>query len=68
MRTCGGCSGHVVKYGPPVRHGVFIDQIIYCPKPKCGWVGVETEIIDEKTYQPKPQQLSMFDLAPSVVK
>jgi len=45
MRACGECSRSVTKYGPPIHNGYFIDQIVICKK--CGWVGVETEILDE---------------------
>jgi hypothetical protein len=59
MRACGKCCKNVVKVGPPVLHGVFLDQIVDCPR--CGWAGVETEIIDPKEYEQEPQQLKMFD-------
>jgi len=59
VRACGACSRAVRKYGPPHRLGYFIDQIIVCPQ--CGWVGVETEILDD---QPEAWQPALFDLPP----
>lgn len=54
---CGGCSGSVKKYGAPTRHGPFLDQVIYCPKPECGWCGVETEDVGDMPEEEK--QLEM---------
>ena len=51
MRACGNCGKAAKKYGPPQRHGDFLDQIVVCAR--CDWVGVETEIIEDKTaWQP----------------
>jgi hypothetical protein len=50
-RACGECSKPCKNYGPPERHGHFVDQIVVCA---CGWTGVETEVIDDiekETYQ-----------------
>lgn len=57
MRACGDCSKSVRKYGPVVRHGCFLDQIVVCPH--CGWCGVETVIIDEDEPV-EPVQLELF--------
>lgn len=60
MRACGNCNRPVKKYGPPKKLGYFLDQIVVCPK--CGWVGVETEILED---QPKAwQQPALFDFPP----
>ena len=56
MRVCGDCSKPVRKYGKPIRNGYFIDQIVVCTK--CGWVGVETEILDKEI----PEQTSFLYL------
>lgn len=53
-RLCGECSRPCKKYGEPRRVGVFIDQIVTCPK--CGWCGVETEIVENEEFI----QLDMF--------
>ena len=58
MRSCGGCSRAVKKYGEPVLHGVFLDQIVVCSA--CDWFGVVTEIVDPEQYQPKPKQLMLL--------
>ena len=55
MRSCGACSKPVRKYGPPVRHGCFMDQIVICTK--CEWSGVETWIVEDD----EPTQLSFMD-------
>jgi hypothetical protein len=59
MRTCGGCGkAQCRKYGPPERHGHFLDQIVVCPR--CGWSGVESQILadDDDT----PVQLNFFNM------
>jgi hypothetical protein len=53
-RLCGECSKPCKKYGAPRRNGSFLDQIVTCPK--CGWCGVETEIVENE----EPIQLDMF--------
>lgn len=53
-RLCGECSRPCKKHGEPRRNGAFVDQIVTCPK--CGWCGVETEIIENEN----PVQLDMF--------
>ncbi len=53
-RLCGECSRPCKKYGEPRRSGAFLDQIVTCPK--CGWCGVETEIVENE----EPIQLDMF--------
>lgn len=58
MRACGHCSRPVKKIGPPVLHGVFLDQVISCER--CGWTGVETTIIDPEKYKAEPVQLKLI--------
>lgn len=53
-RLCGNCSRPCKKHGEPRRNGSFIDQIVTCPK--CGWCGVETEIVEHEEFI----QLDMF--------
>lgn len=59
-RACGNCSKSCKKYGKPVRHGPFLDQIVDCEH--CGWCGVETEILDDDTEQAEVQL--EFDMPP----
>lgn len=49
MRSCGDCSRPCKKHGEPRRNGRFLDQIVVCTSPKCGWCGVETEIVDDES-------------------
>ena len=56
MASCGDCSKSVRKYGAPVFHGVFLDQIVICSH--CGWCGVETEIMEIEDQE--PIQLDLF--------
>lgn len=53
-RLCGECSRPCKKYGEPRRLGAFVDQIVTCPK--CGWCGVESEVVEDES----PVQLDMF--------
>ena len=53
-RACGECSKPCKKHGNPQRVGTFLDQIVVCTK--CGWVGVETETVEQDTFI----QLDMF--------
>ena len=48
MKPCPDCGHRLLRHGPEVvMPSGFVDQIVYCPKPRCGWSGVVTREADE---------------------
>lgn len=53
MKPCPSCKSKLVKVGPPVRYGYFLDQLLDCPQ--CDWCGVDSVDAPATTH---PQQLA----------
>lgn len=57
--VCGECSGCTRYDGKPqVMPSGFVDQIVVCCNPDCGWCGVESEY--KPDAEKEPEQLEMF--------
>ncbi len=58
LRTCPECTQRTRAHGPAKRLGLWVDQVIVCPR--CGWCGVQSWSVDEYDAPAAPAQLELW--------